>query len=252
MLAAKDGGGRDAAVAAASADGGWDAVLAAAMPAAIDDDADAVVAATPAAIDREAFASRLPQSVLRRIEAAPTAEGARLTWAVAEGEHVDGFNVYREDGARGLVLAGNEAGIEVANGEAVFHFVDAARSGAAATYWLGARSCSGSEALVGPIRVEASAAAAANLALTASPNPADGATRFDFTLPRAADVRLEVYDLQGRRVAAPLIGRAEAGSLQVGWALRDDAGRAVAPGLYFARLHALGRTLYTRVTVVGH
>ena len=126
----------------------------------------------PAALDRETFANRLPQSVLLRIEAAPSLEGARLVWAVAEGEHVDGFTVYREEGPAGLRFVGNEAGLEVLNGEAVFRYVDAARAGKAATYWLGSRSCAGTEALVGPIRVEA-ASPVASLALAASPNPAD-------------------------------------------------------------------------------
>ena len=217
-----------------------------------DEDASdaAVASAAPAALDREAFVNRLPQSVLRRIEAAPSPEGARFTWTVAAGDHVDGFNVYREDGSGRVVFVGNEAGIEVAGGEAVFRFVDAARAGEPATYWLGARSCSGPEALVGPIRVEA-ASAAASLALEASPNPALGGTSFEFALPRAADVRLEVFDLEGRRVATPLMGHAAAGPVRVDWSLTDDAGRSARPGLYFARLQTLGRTLYTRVTVIG-
>jgi len=90
------------------------------------------------------------------------------------------------------------------------------------------------------------------LALSASPNPAYGTTGFAFTMPRAADVRLDVYDLQGRRLATPMLGRAAAGPVHVDWALRDDAGHALAPGLYFARLQTLGRTLYTRVTVLRH
>jgi len=241
--AAHAGHGVDAMDAIGPGDGartdgaGAEAIFAAVMPA-------------PAALDLEAFVNRLPQSVLRHIEAAPSADGARLDWAVAAGDHADGFNVYREDGPHGLRFAGNEAGVEVVGGEAVFHFVDAARANEAATYWLGARSCSGSEALVGPIRVEA-ATTAASVSLAASPNPVAGATRFDFALPRAAEVRLEVFDLQGRRIATPLLGRAAAGPVTVDWAVRDDAGRAVEPGLYFARLQTLGRTLYTRVTVLA-
>src|SRR6185436_975544 len=46
--------------------------------------------------DREAVVNRYPVAVLRRVEATPSSEGARLTWAIAAGEHADGFNVYRE------------------------------------------------------------------------------------------------------------------------------------------------------------
>jgi len=64
-------------------------------------------------------------------------------------------------------------------------------------------------------------------------------------------VRLDVFDLAGRRIATPLEGRHAAGELSVEWSLRDDAGAAVVPGVDFARLHALGRTTYARVTVVA-
>ncbi|HEY2954152.1 MAG TPA: hypothetical protein VGK89_02745 [Candidatus Eisenbacteria bacterium] len=94
-------------------------------------------------------------------------------------------------------------------------------------------------------------AAAAGLALAVSPNPALGTTRFDFAMPRAGDVRLDVFDLQGRRVATPLAGRAGPGPLAVDWSVRDEAGRVLRPGLYFARLEAFGRILYRRVTVLS-
>src|SRR5262249_39236839 len=117
-------------------------------------------------------------------------------------------------------------------------------------YWLGVRGCSGPEALVGPIQVDASAGAG-GLALSVSPNPAAGGTSFEFALDRAADARLEIFDLAGRRGATPLSGRPSAGAVRAGWNLKDVAGRAVEPGLYFARLQTLGRTFYARVTVVA-
>jgi cytochrome c peroxidase len=54
---------------------------------------------------------------------------------------------------------------------------------------------------------------------------------FSFTLPRAANVRLDVYNLRGQRVAQLAQGRYEAGD----HSLSFDGGR-VASGMYFARL----------------
>ncbi len=201
-------------------------------------------------LDREREAAQNPQAALRRLQAAPSGQGASLRWTVGANDHVDGFNIYREGPDRMLVFAGNEAGLELVGDEVEFRFDDAA-SAADATYWLGVRSCSGPEALVGPIRVEAAGGTAAELALRVAPNPAAGGTHFEFALDREADVTLEVFDLQGRRVATPVAGRLPAGPVRAGWNLRRDDGGVAEPGLYFARLQTLGRTLISRVTVAG-
>jgi hypothetical protein len=69
-----------------------------------------------------------------------------------------------------------------------------------------------------------------------APNPAAGSTAFAWTLPRAGHVQLEVLDLAGRRVATLADGAYGAHRYVRGWDLRDDAGRRVTPGVYFARL----------------
>jgi beta-lactamase superfamily II metal-dependent hydrolase len=204
-------------------------------------------------LDRERAAAMNPQAALRALQAVPVREGTSLRWTVGVNDHVDGFNIYRETSDRMLVFAGNEAGLEVSGEEVAFRFLDAGAP-SDATYWLGVRSCAGPEALVGPIRVEAAAAttgATAELALRISPNPAAGGTHFEFALDRDADVTLEVFDLAGRRVATPIAGRLPAGPVRAGWNLRRDDGSTAEPGLYFARLQTLGRTLFSRVTVVA-
>jgi hypothetical protein len=80
----------------------------------------------------------------------------------------------------------------------------------------------------------------------AVPNPsgagrAAGVTTLRFSLPAAADVRLEVYDAVGRRVATLVDGRRSAGAGTATWDGLDHAGHPVAPGLYFYRLSALGQ-----------
>jgi YVTN family beta-propeller protein len=77
------------------------------------------------------------------------------------------------------------------------------------------------------------------------PNPfaAGGTTALRFTLEEAADVRLEVFDASGRRVAVLLDKKLVAGPGVATWDGADERGRQVAPGVYFYRLSALGKRL---------
>ncbi len=68
------------------------------------------------------------------------------------------------------------------------------------------------------------------------PNPFNPATEVRFDLPRAADVRLDVYDLRGRRIARIVDGWQEAGEHRRLWRGRDERGQPVAAGAYILRL----------------
>jgi flagellar hook assembly protein FlgD len=58
-------------------------------------------------------------------------------------------------------------------------------------------------------------------------------------------VRLTIYDVAGRTVRSWTPSEAPSGEHRVRWDGRDDAGRAQAPGVYFARLVA-GETVDVR------
>ena len=77
------------------------------------------------------------------------------------------------------------------------------------------------------------------------PNPfsAGGTTSLRFSLREAADVRLEVFDASGRRVAVLVDKRLPSGPAVAAWDGADERGRQVAPGVYFYRLSALGKRL---------
>ena len=71
------------------------------------------------------------------------------------------------------------------------------------------------------------------------PSPASAGTTLRFTLAeRQPSLRLEVYDIGGRRVATLARGELSAGPHASRWNLLDDRGGRVHPGLYFARLEA--------------
>ena len=73
---------------------------------------------------------------------------------------------------------------------------------------------------------------------SARPNPFGGQTELSYGLPRGGRVRLDVFDVQGRRVAS-IVDRDEvAGWRSVVWDGRDMAGREVGSGTYFLRLES--------------
>jgi len=91
----------------------------------------------------------------------------------------------------------------------------------------------------------------ATLALASPlPNPARDRARFDFALPRAGLARLEILDVQGRRVRTLVDGPLAAGRYVHGWDLRDASGNGVAPGVYLARLTSGGAAQVRRLVVL--
>lgn len=99
------------------------------------------------------------------------------------------------------------------------------------------------------IAVEPPAAAAARL--VASPNPCNPHTTFRFTLPTAAIVEMNVYDLAGRRLRTLAAASPRgAGPHAMLWDGRDDAGRSVPSGVYLGRLEAGTLRATARVVVV--
>lgn len=84
---------------------------------------------------------------------------------------------------------------------------------------------------------DAGPSAAAGFALAAPhPNPASGASRLRFTIPRAGAGTLAVYGVDGRRVRTLRGGILAAGPHDLAWDGRDEAGVPAGPGLYFVRL----------------
>ena len=75
---------------------------------------------------------------------------------------------------------------------------------------------------------------------------AGGRAVFRFGLPRAADVRLEIFDLEGRRVRTLLRGEQPAGWHELQWTGRVDGGE-VGAGIYFVRFKAEGREFKRRL-----
>jgi len=89
------------------------------------------------------------------------------------------------------------------------------------------------------------------LALSAaSPDPVRTRTRFAYTLPADGELALTIHGLDGRRVRMLATGTAAAGPHESHWDARDDTGRRVAAGVYFARLESRGQVVGRRLVVL--
>ena len=83
------------------------------------------------------------------------------------------------------------------------------------------------------------------LTLSVYPNPARSQATMAYTLPEAKDVRLEVYDMLGRRVQVVEDRNREAGTYEVPFNVQG-----MASGVYFGRLQVDGETRTQKITVV--
>ncbi len=82
------------------------------------------------------------------------------------------------------------------------------------------------------------------------PNPFADETEIGFSLPRALDLRLEVFDLAGRRIAVLARGPYSAGTHSMVWDRRDAGRSRVRPGIYLCRLTAGGAEARMRMVVL--
>ena len=82
------------------------------------------------------------------------------------------------------------------------------------------------------------------------PNPFNPSTLIPYQLPMAAQVRLEVFNVLGQRVATLVDEERPAGVHTAAWNATDAAGRAVGAGVYFYRLSSAGQPTLTRRMVL--
>ena len=82
------------------------------------------------------------------------------------------------------------------------------------------------------------------------PNPAAGRVSLRFDLPAPAPVRLEIFDLLGRKVRSLENGWRPAGTTATSWDGRDASGRVLSAGVYVARLSTGSERLETKIALI--
>jgi hypothetical protein len=81
------------------------------------------------------------------------------------------------------------------------------------------------------------------------PNPFTGETELNVGLPAKSDVRVDVYDVAGRRVRSVLVPAQEKGWDTLRISARDERGAALPSGVYFVRVHAGGETVTKKMVI---
>ncbi|MGQ0722772.1 MAG: FG-GAP-like repeat-containing protein, partial [Candidatus Eiseniibacteriota bacterium] len=127
----------------------------------------------------------------------------------------------------------------------------------AGPYWWSVQAIDGAfagspfapDAATGATRVEVRDDAPA-AALTRAPNPFSHATTIRFSQDDRGPVALRIYDVAGRRLRTLDDGELPAGQFTRTWDGRDDSGRPVPSGIYFARLETSASLKSEKITLV--
>jgi hypothetical protein len=172
--------------------------------------------------------------------------GVTLAWEPIDGRPRGGYRVYREvDGARALLTS---AALPAGARSYVDGAADPARP---AVYTIGSLDPTGRERLLGPYLYEGDQTGVKRLALAArTANPARGAMTLDYSIPARGLVKLQIYDLGGRRVRTLVEGEVDGGRWSAHWDGRDDDGRAAPSGVYLVRLEAAGSARSVKTTLL--
>ncbi|MGH7726908.1 MAG: FlgD immunoglobulin-like domain containing protein [Candidatus Eiseniibacteriota bacterium] len=108
-----------------------------------------------------------------------------------------------------------------------------------------------SEMIGGPVAVGDDPNVGTGVILQANhPNPFRGETTIQYSLPRAATVRLVIYDVTGRAVRTLVSGVEEAGQRRATWDGRDEGGSLAASGIYICRLEADGVSFTRKLSLL--
>jgi plastocyanin len=93
-------------------------------------------------------------------------------------------------------------------------------------------------------------AAVSGLRLELSPNPFAESTTMTFSLPRKAPVRVDILNLEGRRVRTVVDREYNAGRWTIDWNGTNEEGTKVPSGIYLARLRAGDGTSVQKLSVL--
>lgn len=186
---------------------------------------------------------------LEGLAATRDASAVQLTWRAPGAGSDDAFRVRRATAADvgGVGLEFVElATIVAASGAHDYAYRDPAPPPGELVYRVGLLH-DGVETAVLEVRI---AVAARFVLHPCVPNPFNPTTRIGFELATAGRARLEVFDVGGRRLRMLVDADLPPGAHAATWDGRDARGRAVASGLYWARLESGGRHAVQRLALV--
>jgi len=159
----------------------------------------------------------------------------QLSWLCTADPSTLGFNVLRAESRQGPFVKINVELIRPGPAEEYGYEDRPANTAISYFYQLQALDVDGTLQMFGP--VEASPQIPTQSRLTQNyPNPFNPETTVQFELARPQSITLSIYNLSGQLVRTLHQGRTEAGYHRVVWDGRDQSGRLVVSGIYYALL----------------
>ncbi|PAP81618.1 hypothetical protein B1759_09950 [Rubrivirga sp. SAORIC476] len=180
-----------------------------------------------------------------RIFTAPGDGSVTIDWAESSFDTIGSVHVITEAGAIGEQVACNDDAPVGTRSLVTFPVTGGTSYVVRTVGFQGAEGTILQTFSFDPATASEGGAEEVGLQLTASPNPAVGAVRLAATLAEAAEVRVDVFDALGRRVAVVFDGAVSAGTSEWTW---DPDGQTA--GIYIVRLTADGAVRTQTVTVV--
>jgi len=82
------------------------------------------------------------------------------------------------------------------------------------------------------------------------PNPFNPSTTIRYCLPDRTGIRLEVYDVSGKRIVCLVDLQQEKGAYAIEWNGKDEQGSAMSSGVYFYRLTVGKQTISKKMVLL--
>lgn len=168
-----------------------------------------------------------------------------VEWTTATEIDNAGFNLYRGLSKEAERLQINQAMLASQGDElkgAAYSFKDnGVTGGVTYHYWLEYVDFYGNAAMHGPVSATLASGTEkpSEFMLTQNyPNPFSPVTEIRYGLPSDCQVKIEVYNALGQKVATIADGRQKAGYKLAAWDGRDTGGKEVYSGVYFYKLQA--------------
>src|SRR5262249_39658550 len=176
-------------------------------------------------------------ALVSNFDVTPGDASVSLDWNSIAVDQVSGWKLYRSDQLLGSRLLLNSTPIAMGSGGA-FHYVDDTVAGGTYTYQLDGLLKSGDEVVVDSRTVTYAGAPKAFSFAAVGASPARGGTTLRYSLPKSANVSIDVYNIAGAKVRTLVSGNKAAGVYTVPFSLNDGAGRKLSPGVYMVRIIA--------------
>ena len=167
-------------------------------------------------------------------------EGVAVHWSTTDPYHLDRFNIYRLTRRNARPGPQDRINDQSLHGTSPYVYLDTdVLPGEIYYYWLEQIDETGQSIFHGPAIANLSGLVPDTYALFQNyPNPFNPETTIRYALPREEQVTLQIFNIRGQMVKTLADEPAGAGYHSLVWDGRNEAGQAVASGIYFVQLQA--------------